>query len=49
MLHASNLIENAEVLPDNPVFDMVVANKFQGPANKAFLAEFPMGLRVTNQ
>ena len=48
MLHASNLIENAQILPDNPVFDTVVANNFQGPANKAFLATFDSGLRVTS-
>ena len=48
ILTASNLIENADVLPANPVFETVTASNFQGPPNKAFLAEFDQGLRVTN-
>ena len=49
MLHASNLIEDASILPDNPVFNTVVVNNIKGPANRAYLATFEEGLRVTAQ
>ena len=48
ILTASNLIENAEVLPANPVFETCTASNFKGPANSAYLANFDSGLRTTS-
>jgi len=48
ILTASNLIENAEVLPANPVFETCTASNFAGPANSAYLANFNSGLRTTS-